>query len=226
MLHASSALRIAGTVARRDGALRREAWVLEALQPAVVLGSAEPLGHIDARAARDAGLEVARRRSGGAGVVVGRRRCLWIDLVIARSDPLWDDDIGRAAWWVGQLWVDALLAIGVADAEVWQGPLQRSEWSERACFAGLGPGEVTVGGGKVVGVSQRRTRAGALFQCAALLAPEGPGPDGLAELAALQALGPAQRETMLSELRRCTFPLPQQDSALLSGAVRSLLDAS
>jgi lipoate-protein ligase A len=29
--------------------------------------------------------------------------------------------------------------------------------------------EVTVDGAKVVGISQRRTRAGALFQCAALL---------------------------------------------------------
>jgi lipoate-protein ligase A len=38
------------------------------------------------------------------------------------------------------------------------------------CFAGLGPGEVTIAGVKVVGMSQRRTRAGALFQCAALLA--------------------------------------------------------
>ena len=37
------------------------------------------------------------------------------------------------------------------------------------CFGGLGPGEVTVGGRKVVGISQRRTRAGAVFQCAALV---------------------------------------------------------
>lgn len=33
------------------------------------------------------------------------------------------------------------------------------------CFAGLAPGEVTVDGAKVVGISQRRTRAGARFQC-------------------------------------------------------------
>ena len=42
-------------------------------------------------------------------------------------------------------------------------------WSKLVCFAGLGPGEVTVAGAKVVGMGQRRTRAGALFQCAALL---------------------------------------------------------
>ena len=34
------------------------------------------------------------------------------------------------------------------------------------CFAGLGPGEVTVAGAKALGISQRRTRAGARFQCA------------------------------------------------------------
>jgi lipoate-protein ligase A len=37
------------------------------------------------------------------------------------------------------------------------------------CFAGTGAGEVTVRGRKVIGMSQRRTRAGALFQCAALI---------------------------------------------------------
>ncbi|MDQ3757058.1 MAG: hypothetical protein M3394_04340, partial [Actinomycetota bacterium] len=38
--------------------------------------------------------------------------------------------------------------------------------SRQVCFAGLGPGEVSVGGRKVVGIAQRRTRFGALFQCA------------------------------------------------------------
>ncbi|HET7719481.1 MAG TPA: hypothetical protein VFK43_05895, partial [Acidimicrobiales bacterium] len=49
------------------------------------------------------------------------------------------------------------------------GPLLTTPWSRLVCFAGLGPGEVTVAGAKVVGMAQRRTRAGALFQCAALL---------------------------------------------------------
>ncbi len=42
----------------------------------------------------------------------------------------------------------------------------RTPWSSLVCFAGLGPGEVTVDGRKLVGISQRRTRAGARFQCA------------------------------------------------------------
>lgn len=36
-----------------------------------------------------------------------------------------------------------------------------------ACFAALGPGELSVDGRKVLGISQRRTRFGARFQCIA-----------------------------------------------------------
>jgi hypothetical protein len=54
----------------------------------------------------------------------------------------------------------------VEGGEVWRGGLVRTPWSARVCFAGLGPGEVVLKGRKVVGMSQRRTRHGALFQCA------------------------------------------------------------
>jgi hypothetical protein len=39
-------------------------------------------------------------------------------------------------------------------------------WSELVCFAGTAPGEVLLDGVKLVGLSQRRTRRGARFQCA------------------------------------------------------------
>ncbi len=39
-------------------------------------------------------------------------------------------------------------------------------WSHAVCFAGVGPGEVVRGQGKVVGMAARRTRHWALFQCA------------------------------------------------------------
>ena len=68
---------------------------------------------------------------------------------------------------MGEAWGAALGELGVS-AAVHRGPLVRSTWSADVCFAGLGPGEVTVGGRKVVGISQRRTRAAARFQCAAL----------------------------------------------------------
>ena len=43
--------------------------------------------------------------------------------------------------------------------------MRKTPWSAWVCFAGLGPGEVTVGGRKVVGLSQRRIREAVLFQC-------------------------------------------------------------
>jgi lipoate-protein ligase A len=37
-------------------------------------------------------------------------------------------------------------------------------WCELVCFAGLGPGEVSLAGTKLVGLSQRRTRNGIRIQ--------------------------------------------------------------
>jgi hypothetical protein len=88
---------------------------------------------------------------------------VWLDLEIPATDRLWDDDIGRSMWWVGEVWRAAL-----ADVEprstVYRGRLLRTRWSADVCFAGTGPGEVLVGGAKLVGISQRRTRLAARFQ--------------------------------------------------------------
>jgi lipoate---protein ligase len=94
---------------------------------------------------------------------------LWVDVVVPAGDPLWRDDIGVATHWLGDAWAAALASSGVTGASVHRGPLVRAPWSDVLCFAGLGPGEVTIDGRKVVGISQRRTRHFARFQCAALL---------------------------------------------------------
>jgi hypothetical protein len=91
------------------------------------------------------------------------------------GDPLWRDDIGEAFHWLGETWAAALAELGV-DVDVHHGAMVRSPWSALVCYAGRGPGEVFLGGAKVVGISQRRTRAGARFQCAALLEPWDPWP--------------------------------------------------
>jgi lipoate-protein ligase A len=105
----------------------------------------------------------------------------WFDLLVPKGDPLWDEDVGRAVWWVGEAWTAVLADLGLR-ADVHRGPLTRPPWSDRVCFAGLGAGEVSVGGRKVVGISQRRVRDQARFQCAALLAWR---PDDLVDLLAL-----------------------------------------
>lgn len=139
----------------------------EVVRPAVVLGSTQPA---DAVVPGAAGLDVARRRSGGGAVLVEPGRTVWADVVVPAGDVLWDADVGRAAWWLGEVWASTLAALGVPGGVVHRGAIVRNALSPTVCFAGLGPGEVTVGGRKVVGIAQRRNRHGALFQCAVPLA--------------------------------------------------------
>jgi lipoate-protein ligase A len=94
----------------------------------------------------------------------------WLDVVVPRGDPRWDDDVARAFWWLGDAWAGAIGDLGITELEVHRGPLVRTALSDLVCFAGLGPGEVTRHGAKVLGMAQRRTRGGALFQCAVPLA--------------------------------------------------------
>ena len=149
---------------------RSEVRLVRAVRPALVLGSTQQVGLLDEAAAQSAGFEVVRRRSGGGVVELGPS-ALWVDVAIPRDDPRWDDDVGRAAGWVGRAWADALaphLENGFArSVVVHEGPPVASEAGRLVCFAGVAAGEVLVGERKVVGISQRRTRAGAWFQCIA-----------------------------------------------------------
>ncbi|MEY2397239.1 MAG: lipoate---protein ligase [Actinomycetota bacterium] len=140
---------------------------LHAARAAVVLGRAQKVddGFADRAAAH--GLHVARRVSGGTAVLVGPGECAWIDVVVGRDAPGWNDDIGKAGCWMGDQWVAALGEAGVGGTTVHRTAMQKRPGSDAVCFAGVGPGEVlTADGAKVVGISQRRTRAWALFQCA------------------------------------------------------------
>lgn len=132
---------------------------------ALVLGSSQPDDVVDAEAAAAAGLAVVRRRSGGGAVLLVPGEHVWLDVWLPVGDPRWLDDVGRAADWLADVWVEALAAVGVEGAVPHRGPMEPGEWGARVCFAGLGPGEVTVDGRKAVGVSQRRTREWARFQC-------------------------------------------------------------
>lgn len=136
---------------------------MEPTAPVVVLGSTQPESVVAP------GVAWVRRRTGGGAVLVEPGGLLWVDVLVPAGDPLWDADVGRAFLWLGRVWAGALGDCGVEGAEVYRGPLRTTRWSPLVCFAGLGPGEVTVAGAKVVGLCQRRTRAGALFQGAALL---------------------------------------------------------
>ncbi len=138
----------------RDLPAERGVWLFEIERPTVVLGSRQTIVDLP-------GVDVVRRRSGGGAVYLEPGGALWVDVVVPRDDPLWDDDVGRATHWLGAAWAVAI----DAEAVVHRGPMVSTEWSDAICFAGLGPGEVTIDGRKAVGISQRRTREWARFQC-------------------------------------------------------------
>jgi lipoate-protein ligase A len=178
-----------------SGRAQRLVHVLRPIDRALVIGSAQPEQIVDRAACTDAGAQVVRRRSGGGAVLVEPGSMVWVDLFVPSGDPLWSVDVGRAMWWVGETWARALGASGLASAQVSKGPMLARPWSSLVCFAGVGAGEVTVAGGrKVVGISQRRARSGALFQCGCLLRWEP------ARLLRLLAMAPGERLAASSAL--------------------------
>lgn len=138
--------------------------VLEVTRHALVLGSTQPEADADPAAMEVTGTELARRRSGGGAVLLLPGRSTWIDVTISRDDRLWSDDVAIAFHWLGGVWASAARSLGVEAAVHVDRPLE-TRWSRRVCFAGIGAGEVVVGHRKMVGISQRRTRDGARFQC-------------------------------------------------------------
>jgi lipoate---protein ligase len=162
-------------------------WVLEPTGAALVLGSTQSLDLVDRDAAAAAGVAVVRRRSGGGVVLVVPAEMAWVDVIVPAGDALWDDDVGRAAHWLGRAWQAALSDLGIAPTAVHQGPLACGPLGRLVCFATVGAGEVTLPDQrKLVGVSQRRTRAAARFQCAAYRRWD---PGSLADLLRLDADG-------------------------------------
>jgi len=183
-------------------------WVLEVASAALVLGSTQSADMVDHAALDARGIELARRRSGGGAVLLEPEGSVWVDILVPREDPRWVDDVGRSFAWLGQAWVAALADLGVAGAEVHAGALQCGRFGKQVCFAGIGPGEVTIDGVKVVGLSQRRTRAGARFQCVVhrswtpepYAAIAGVEPDELPPVAIVGALSPAIESALLTHL--------------------------
>lgn len=183
----------AGAFHALDPRARRSATFHTVDRPTLVLGSAQSDADVDRRVADALGVDVVRRRSGGGAVLLWPGEFVWLDLVIPTDDPLWSGDVGTAMVWVGEVWRRALV-VEHADARVHVGAMHTSAWSRQVCFAGMGTGELMVGGSKLVGVSQRRSRGWARFQsmvhlrwrpevAAALVAPPRPAAAVLAPLA-------------------------------------------
>ena len=130
----------------------------------LVLGSAQPDSVADPVGAAKARVAVARRRTGGGAVLVTPRDPVWIDVWVPAGDPLWEEDVSRAFAWLGAVWQSALRSLGLHDLWVRGTQPCRTRWSPLICFGGVGTGEVTVDGRKIVGLAQRRVRSGVWFQ--------------------------------------------------------------
>jgi lipoate-protein ligase A len=152
------------------GEPRRRALVRDVGGPTLVLGSTQAPELVDPLAMRQREVELARRRGGGGAVYLEPGSPLWLDAWIPRDDPLWVSDVSVAAEWVGAWWTDALAQLGARGLVVHTGRSVPGDLGELVCFAGRGPGEVFEGARKLVGLSQWRSREGALFSSCAYVA--------------------------------------------------------
>jgi len=140
-------------------------WWFTPKQSALVLGSTQDLSVINSTECLKRGVEIVKRRSGGGAVLLSSETTVWIDVVLPASHELSVSDIGQAPMWLGKLFQQTLINLGVADLTLHKTAMEKTDWSTLICFAGRGPGEVfTSDGRKVVGISQRRTREWVRFQ--------------------------------------------------------------
>ena len=157
----------------RDLPAERSVWNVDITTSAIVLGSRQTEAELDLDACANEHVEIVRRRSGGGMVFLSPGKQVWLDVVIPKDDRLWIDDVGRAAWWLGDVWLAAIESLAAArkiHAHVHRQDLVRGKYGDRVCFSGAGPGEVMMlnnagNPAKIVGISQRRTRDLARFQC-------------------------------------------------------------
>ena len=141
----------------------RALWLCSTENPTLILGSTQDQSDVLVDAAETSGIEIVRRRSGGGAVYVAPGESVWLDITISREDPLWQDDVSASMLWLGDVFVQALRPW--VHAETFRGTFHNGDVGRAVCFASAAPGEVFVGENKLVGISQRRNREGARFQC-------------------------------------------------------------
>lgn len=147
------------------GDVVRSVHLVDVERTAIVLGSAQSHDSLDRAACDRLDVQVVRRRSGGGAVLLVPEEHVWMDVVIPRGDPHWSDDVSASAAWLGEVWLAGLATVGVA-GRLHRGAPSHGPASPLVCFAGSICGEVLdERGAKLVGISQRRNRRGARFQC-------------------------------------------------------------
>jgi lipoate-protein ligase A len=144
-----------------------QVWWNRLTEPALVLGSTQRAESVvDEAECAAAGIDVVRRRSGGGAVLLIPDEVVWFDVIIPTGAVAGlGDDVHAPMLWLGER-LGQFLAPQIDGETTVKGPgMVSTPWSTLICFDGFGPGEVLVDGRKLVGISQRRTRAGSRLQC-------------------------------------------------------------
>ena len=147
--------------------------------PALVLGIGQAVDAIRADEAREAGLEVVKRSSGGAVVFAGPD-LIALDVALPSSSPLAIPDVVESYRWLGEVFLEGLVSVSSSARLTMVSPeAARADQSAQraspirtpehvralACFGVLSPYEIAVDGGtKLIGFSQIRKRGVVLFQ--------------------------------------------------------------
>jgi len=139
-------------------------------RPGVVLGRAQRQDEYMTQRAKSDGIELYRRPTGGGAVLAGPW-LLGTSVVLPPAHRLVLPNFSESFRWFGQAHTDWLNGLGI-DAKCVspaEGHFDRSlAW---AFFGNLSHWEVEARGGKIVGLSQARTRNGVLLSSAVLVGP-------------------------------------------------------
>lgn len=140
-------------------------WWHSTDEPTLILGPGQR--RLDVSAAEQAEVRVVRRSAGGTAVYAGPG-LLGQDVFLPAGHPLNVPDVVKGYRWLGEVWLDALMSLGVAGelVSIDRARAQHPTDPEvaMACFGSLSPYEVTVGERKLVGLAQLRRARGTLLQ--------------------------------------------------------------
>lgn len=150
-------------------ALEPTVWWHATDQPTLILGTGQRWDGINAETCAVQGVLVVRRQAGGTAVFAAAG-VLGLDVALPANHPLALPDIVEAYHWLGDVWCDAMHALGVDARLVSVGEARAAARDDEeevvrlACFGTLSPYEVVVGTRKLVGLAQVRRRGNVLLQ--------------------------------------------------------------
>lgn len=139
-------------------------------RPAVVLGRAQRPDEYMALRAKSDGIDLCRRATGGGAVLAGPW-LLGTAVILPPGHPLVLPHIAESFRWFGQVHAAWLNDLGINAKCVSSAEAHIDESLAWACFGNLSHWEVEADGGKIVGLSQARTRNGVLLSSAVLVGP-------------------------------------------------------